>query len=132
TNETATWELYLYRYSTSSYRLTLDGMSRYNANDVTPSWAAYSGSSRFQIMSGYPISTYDVAAPQNYVTIRGFRVVSVGGQLLQYGRGGSHVVIEYNEFSAASSAVIGAGVAFGDAPGSTEVTIRNNVIHDTF
>src|SRR5205814_152120 len=82
--------------------------------------------------SGYPISTYEVAAPQNYVTIRGFRVVSVGGQLLQYGRGGSHVVIEDNEFSAASSAVVGAGVGFGDAPGSTDVTIRNNVIHVTF
>src|SRR6185436_126 len=101
----ATWELYLYRYDTSSHRMTLDGMSRYNANDVNPSWSAYSGSSRFQISTGYPISTYDVAAPQSYVTIRGFRIISTGGQLLQYGRGGSHVVIENNEFSAASSAV---------------------------
>jgi hypothetical protein len=28
TNETAAWELYLYRTNSSSYRLTLDGMSR--------------------------------------------------------------------------------------------------------
>ncbi|HVE38287.1 MAG TPA: Ig-like domain-containing protein [Planctomycetota bacterium] len=132
TNDAATWELYLYRTNTSSTRLTLDGMSRYNTNDLNPSWQSYSGSSRFQITGGYPISTYDVTAPQNYVTIRGFRVISTGGQLLQYGRGGSHVVIENNEFSAASSAVIGAGVGFGDAPGSKDLTIRNNVIHDTF
>jgi hypothetical protein len=132
TNETATWELYLYRTNASSFRLTLDGMSRYNANDVSPSWSDYNGSSRFQITAGYPISTWDVAAPQNYVTIRGFRIISTGGQLIQYGHGGSHVVIENNELSAAASALIGAGLGFGDAPGSSDLTIRNNVIHDTF
>jgi hypothetical protein len=132
TNETATWELYLYRTNASSYRLTLDGMTRYNANDLNPSWLSYSGSSRFQITAGYAISTWDIAAPQSYVTIRGFKVVSTGGQIIQYGRGGSHVVIENNDLSAASSAVIGAGLGFGDAPGSSDLTIRNNVIHDTF
>ena len=36
TNETATWELYLCRTSPSSHRLTLDGISRYHANDLHP------------------------------------------------------------------------------------------------
>ncbi len=132
TNQPATWELYLYRTNASSFRLTLDGMSRYNSNDLNPAWSSYFGSSKFQISAGYAISTYDIAAPQNYVTIRGFKIVSSVGQMIQYGHGGSHVVIENNDLSAASSAVTGAGLGFGDVPGTTDLTIRNNVIHDTF
>src|SRR5262245_42435317 len=39
-HQPANWELYLYRTNTSSYRLTLDGMSRYNSNDGSPSWSS--------------------------------------------------------------------------------------------
>jgi hypothetical protein len=131
TNQTWTGELDLRRTDPSNHRLILDGMSKYNTDDASPLWTNYSGSAKFEITGTYPISSYAIAGPQNNVTIRGFRVLSTGGQLIPY-RGGSHVLIENNELSALPSANIGAGLMFGDLPGTTDLTIRNNIIHDTF
>src|SRR5262249_32247828 len=35
--------------TTGAHRLTLDGMSMYNTNDATPSWASYAGTNKFKI-----------------------------------------------------------------------------------
>jgi RNA polymerase sigma-70 factor (ECF subfamily) len=130
-NQQAKQELKIMRTNASTYRLTLDGMSQYNASDALPSWSSYSGLRKFEISTDYPIIAKDTSGPVNYVTIRGFRILSVSGQLLSYS-GGSHVIIENNELSALPGSYIGNGLSFGDIPGTVDVTIRNNVIHDTF
>lgn len=144
TNQISTFGVNLARTDTSPHRLTLDGMSKYNANDAAPSWAEYRGSSRLEIRYGYPLSAHTPGANQDHVTIRGFKAIGgyagYGGQALVYW-GGSHVLIENCEFTHDPSAKHGACVQFGYAwnergtrqnGGCTDISIRNNVIHDTF
>ncbi len=119
-------------------------MSRYNADDRRPRWSQYDGSSRREIRSAYPISAYLPGTYQDHVTIRGFKAVAGvggrGGQALAYW-GGSHVLIENCEFMHDPAVKHGACVQFNyawtehgvrDNGGCSDITIRNNVIHDTF
>lgn len=144
TNQISTFGVTLARTDQSDHRLTLDGMSRYNADDGQPRWSRYDGRSRLEIQYGYPISAYLRGTNQDHVTIRGFKAIGGfggrGGQALAYW-GGSHLLIENCEFLHDPAAKDGACVQFGYAwsehgkrenGGCTDITIRNNVIHDTF
>ncbi len=131
----------LSRMDSSAHRLTLDGMSKYNTSDASPSWASYSGASKYEVRYGYAIST--PTQNENYVTIRGFKAIggygAYGGQALNYW-GGDHVIIEQNELTHDPGAIHGATLQFGYAHtaggggngGNTDITIRNNLVHDTF
>lgn len=147
TNEATTLSYTIQRTDTSIHRLVLDGMTKYNSNDSNPAWANYSGSSRFQITSAYPVTTGQ-NVKRNYVTVKGFKIVSTNGQGIYYW-GGDHVIIEYCDISHTSSTTHGPGMYFEYARrstntenpcvpdnqhncGVTDITIRNNAIHDTF
>lgn len=142
TPERTTTPLNILRTNTSTFRFTVDGMSKYNTDDATPSWSTYTGANKFEITASYPLST--LIENRNYVTIRGFKTNSgaggLGGQALYYW-GGSHVVIENNDLSMDPAAVDGATLQYGYAHfsdtkirgngGGTDVVIRNNIVHDT-
>jgi len=144
TNETTTAALNVYRTDTTSNRLTLDGNSKYNTNDGAPLWAAYSGTSHFQITAAYPVSTG--TGERSNTTARGFRLIATNGQIV-YWWGGHNVVLEDNELSSSPGATIGPGIYFGytqqegttcppvSAVSScvryTNLVIRRNYIHDT-
>jgi len=143
-NQISTSGVNLARTDPSGHRLTLDGMSRYNADDGQPQWSPYAGPSRLEIHYGYPLSAHVPGTNQDNVTIRGFKAIGGfggrGGQALVYW-GGSHVRIEQCEFLHAPEAKHGACVQFNYAwdehgtrqnGGCSDITIRNNLIHDTF
>jgi hypothetical protein len=89
TSETTAQSVDLWRTDTSTNRLTLDGMSKYNTNDTSGSWTDYGGSSdcsarkcfKFAITSdGYSVGVTGLNPnyPGNYTTVRGFEVTSNG------------------------------------------------------
>src|SRR5262249_22506364 len=130
------------RIDGSTNRLILDGMSKYNANDASPTWMDYSGSSRFKItVPGAAIDTDNEHSPyphRDYVTIRGFRVVATNQPVIIINAG--HFVFENNDVSAQTGASIGPGLIYQHRPlGDTNhanfsccIVIRNNYIHDEF
>ena len=133
THQTTTTPLYINRTDTTTHRLTFDGMSQYNTNDASPSWAPYSGSSRFTINTAYPLSTNNHGTPpfsveRNYWTLRGFRSHPVDGQclLMEFIR---NVIVEDNEFFSSPGATSGGCISLGQG---ANITIRRNTIHDTF
>src|SRR5438093_3002193 len=84
------------RTDMSPHRLTLDGMSKYNANETTPSWSDYAGTSKMRMRgnrtNGSPIyfslGWYDgdpyfqqwnggQGGKLDYVTMRGFEVTGI-------------------------------------------------------
>ena len=151
-DETTTTQLQLKRTDTGTHRLTLDGMSQYNTNDANPSWAMYSGSSRFQhniSVTGADALVGYLVAPtlQSYITVRGFRFFAADGKAVNYW-GGNHVIIEYNEMKHTAHTSDNSGlliqyarkVGQTEVPcvpndqhncGVTDVIIRNNIIHNT-
>ena len=135
------------RTDPSSHRLTLDGMSKYNANDAQPQWLPHSGTNRFRVQHKYPLTTRNTPIKRNNVTVRGFKAVSVHGQGLYYW-GGDNVVIEHIELTQVSP-THGPGMFFGYARargdwedpcvpdsshngGCQNIMIRSNYIHDVF
>jgi hypothetical protein len=137
TNQTTTTALNINRTNSSSNRLTLDGMSRYNTNDAAPSWAIYIGSSRFQITSAYPVSTNNASPSsqeRNYWTLRGFKVVATNGQIMFLDKI-RDVIIEGNELMHTGTPSVGPGLIVGSSHltgfAGTNVTIRRNSVHDT-
>jgi len=99
------------RTDTSTHRLTLDGMSKYNTNDSAPSWLDYAGTSKMRIRgnrtNGNPVyfslGWYDAdpfyqqwnggrGGKFDYVTMRGFEITGVSGRVTW---GGSYSVLEY-------------------------------------
>ncbi len=144
TNETTTDRIEILRTDTSTHRITLDGMSKYNASDTAPSWRDYKGRSKFHLTSDYPINTATRDTKRNYVTIRGFKVIAGsggrGGQGIAYW-GGDHVVIEHCEITHHANVKHGPGIIVNYAwnddgtprnGGCTDLTIRNNVIHHVY
>src|SRR5262245_60519592 len=51
-SETVATAIEVNRSNTSTNRLTLDGMSKYNTNDSVPNWVDYTGTNKFHITSG--------------------------------------------------------------------------------
>jgi K319L-like, PKD domain/Right handed beta helix region len=132
-------EVNIWRTDTSTHRLTLDGMSLYNANDVIPSWLDQNGAARFHIdiTSGslsIGVQTSNSAFPMHYTTIRGFELSGASGRALI---AGNATVFEYNHVHDVS--VTGATVQFQpavrDYPYCTvlfgnlqDITFRSNLV----
>jgi hypothetical protein len=137
TNEATTTNLVVNRTNTTSNRLTLTGMDKYNTNDSFPSWADYNGACKFQIT----VSSGDGAIQaggvgseeRHYVTIRGFRVIGTGsGPSHLVETGGSHVIYEHLIVSGEStSSAIHFEYAITIEP-CTDITFRNNVFYDVY
>jgi len=86
------------RSDTSTNRLTLDGMSKYNTSDRKPSWIDYSGphtccitDQKGQRALGWEMGSAS-SPKQNYVTIRGFECTGPGARV---GFAGDQVVFEH-------------------------------------
>jgi parallel beta-helix repeat protein len=127
------------RTDSSSHRLTLDGMSKYNSNDVSPSWIDYSGTSkaRIKMTTGCCFSIgWDDDIRRDYITIRGFEVTGSGARIMW---GGSSSVLEYiwSHDVTDLGATIQFIAAVSDNPickdigKAHNITVRNNLIERT-
>src|SRR5437016_8158230 len=139
TNVATTTGIGLDRTDTGTHRLTLDGMSKYNTSEVTPSWVTYSGPSRFQVTTSYPMGSDNFNSPypnRDYITIRGFRLIATDGQIAAL-QGMNHLIFELNEGSTQNIPGTGPGVITGvpvsgvGLTGPSHIIIRNNNIHDS-
>lgn len=93
--EVQTAELRVQRTDTSTHRLTLNGMAKWNTCDTTGVWLDYQGLSQFKIAktSGYnALGWVDSDGRKDYITLTGFEVTGVGARTTF---GGSHLVIEH-------------------------------------
>ena len=140
------------RTDKSSHRLTLDGMSKYNTNDASPSWSDYTGTSKMRIRgnrtNGSPIyfslGWYDgdpffqqwnggQGGKLDYVTMRGFEVTGIAGRITW---GGSYSVLEYiwSHDVTDEGAPVQLAAAVTDYPNcvdmgkSRDITIRNILV----
>jgi hypothetical protein len=124
------------RTNKSAHRLTLDGMSKYNTNDASPSWADYTGSNkmRLKMSSGCCFSIgWDDDVQRDYITIRGFEVTGSGARIRW---GGSSSVLEYiwSYDVTGLGATVQFNAAVSDYPAckdlgkAHEITVRNNLI----
>src|SRR5262249_49102401 len=125
------------RTDKTTHRLTLDGMSKYNTNDTSPSWVDYTGTSKMRLTmtGGCCISIgWDDDVMRDYVTIRVFEVTGSGGRIRW---GGSYSVLENMWVHDVTS--LGATVQFNQAIGESgygcpvignahDITVRNNLI----
>lgn len=94
------------RTDTSTHRLTLDGCTKYNTNDSTPSWADYPGACD-RLTSKHSLSNdggngwalgwggNPPIVAMDYVTLRGFIATGSSARFRLEG-GGSHFIVEYN------------------------------------
>jgi hypothetical protein len=124
------------RTDKSTHRLTLDGMSQYNTNDASPSWAEYTGSNKMRLAmtSGCCFSIgWDDDVQQDYITIRGFEVTGSGARIRW---GGSSSVLEYiwSHDVTTLGATVQFNAAVSDYPACSDfgkahdITVRNNLI----
>ena len=138
-SEVETKSVNIFRTNQSTNRLTLDGMSKYNANDAAPSWVANTGSTLFHIaITSGPMSigvqTVNTSYPMHYTTVRGFELSGASGRALI---AGNATVFEYNHVHDVTA--VGATVQFQaavrDYPVCTalfgnlrDITFRSNLI----
>ena len=124
------------RTDKSGHRLTLDGMSMWNADDAAPRWKSYTGTARMRIRMtrGCCFSIgWDDDVPRDHVTMRGFEVTGSGARIRW---GGSDTVLEYiwSHDVKGVGATVQFNAAVTDWPecrdlGRCEgITIRNNTI----
>lgn len=99
----------LWRSDTSTNRLTLDGMSKYNSGG----WSNYFGGGKFTVAAesgfigiGVEPNEAGFAFPLNYVTIRGFRSTGSHGRMII---GGNNVVAELNDIYDVDATPSGSG-----------------------
>jgi hypothetical protein len=127
----------LWRTDTSSHRLTLDGMSRYNTSDANPSWQDYSGSNKFHIdvtkgALSIGVQSTNPANAANYTTIRGFEVSGASGRLVWGGRSSTVEYVHSHDVTAVSSSIMFHAAVQGDCTPKfgnlSDITVRNNVI----
>lgn len=132
-------------YTLGCNRLILDGMSRYNTDDLKPSWSFYSGSSRCEIRPSTSIGITSAntnvsgtdGAQRNFVTIRGFKINPPNGQIMilkEFNEG----IVEYCELTTQAGSSSGPGFLLannykgrGDQH-THNFIFRNNTVHDTF
>jgi hypothetical protein len=101
------------RSDTSTHRLTLDGESLYNTNNIRGAWALNTGTAkmRLRMTGGCCISIgWDNDASYDNVTIRGFEVTGSGARIRW---GGSYSVLEDMRVDDITS--LGATVQFNSA-----------------
>jgi hypothetical protein len=136
-SEETTAEVNVLRTDKSAHRLTLDGMSRYNTDDVHPSWRDYAGlcKLRIRILRGalsVGCHSTEPQYPMHYVTVRGFEATGSSGRVVF---GGSHTVVEHvyiHDIAAVGANLMLHGSVESDGKESfgrlTDITIRNNRI----
>ncbi len=99
-------EITVSRTDGSTHRLTLDGMTKWNTNDTTPSWMDYGGSPTRDTPKGLVYNAAGngwaigwgvsgIIPAMDYVTIRGFEATGSRARFRLEG-GGSHFIVEYN------------------------------------
>jgi hypothetical protein len=133
------------RSDTSTHRLTLDGMSKYNTSDRKPSWTDYSGphTCRITDQKGQRALGWEMGSAsspkQDYVTIRGFECTGAGARV---GFAGDHVLFEHLHIHDVTE--IGPGIlVFGTFKGEdghakrvmdecTDMTIRDCRIENVY
>ena len=143
------------RTNTSSHMLTLDGISQYNTNTGSPSWAAnvtpspcsgpscpWFSASKFTIQANTPIAGTDSASNcQGFFTVQGFSFQATEGQSadLTY----THdLTFQYNEVTRIKTGSYGPGLYVGpgnqgacqpiSSGGPDNVSILYNYIHATW
>jgi hypothetical protein len=133
-NENWTGVIALARTDTSTHRLILDGKSKYNRDDLSPTWKDNDGLSRAYIHGAtQAIAGFREQGLQNYITIRGFRLAPharKGTCLALSFFGGNYFIFEdnitrggfvYFEYASSSEGTIGNG-------GCVDILFRNNDI----
>jgi hypothetical protein len=129
----------IWRTDRTAHILTLDGVSKYNTNDATPSWTSNSSGTRFRIAIAngslsIGVQSSNTAYPMNYTTIRGFDLSGASGRALI---AGNNTVFEYNYVHDVTT--VGATVQFQaavrDYPNCTplfgnlkDITFRSNTV----
>jgi hypothetical protein len=130
--------------TTGTHRLTVDGMSLYNADTthVAPNWVPNSGTSKFKIVppptNGGIALGWDDDVKRDYITLRGFEVTGTCGRVVW---GGNYTVVEYlwsHDISGPlancgpqvihSGAVGDPRVGCPDLGKVTGITVRNNLV----
>ena len=129
------------RSDTGGSVLTLDGNSQYNTSAASPSWLSYSGKSKCRI--GYLTAQNASHVKYSNITIHGFHVATLDGNK-EIGICGDNWVIENCECEHTSTSSNGPGILLVPtsdsahegssyyAPACTNITIRNNIVHDTY
>ena len=126
--------------TTNSFRLTLDGHSKYNTNDSAPSWQNYSGNAKARVRNF--LSQNGSHTKRNKVTIDGFRISRTSGGTAVSICGDDWVVRNSDIFHTPGvndgPLVLIVPTANGanqgtdwSCPLSSNITIENNVIHDS-
>jgi hypothetical protein len=95
-NQTATDRIEALRTDSSTNRVTLDGNDAYNTDDGSPSWLAYSGSSRFDVTAVDAFTSNNNNSPwpaRNYVTVRGFQFRAINQKQMVLGNM-SNLIVE--------------------------------------
>lgn len=135
--------VYVKRTNTSTHLLTIDGQAKYNTNDTSGLWVAYTGTNRSTIQTtgtATPLyfNLYGSYINRNYITIQGLKIVSDhAGQSIP-GTCGSNLTFTNLEVTQTTSgAVTGGGIAIGYAYNGSincgslsNITISNNIIHN--
>jgi hypothetical protein len=91
-------ELVVQRTNTSSHRLTLDGMTKYNINDVSPSagtWLDTAGNYRLRLAgggSGLALGWHSGHGKRNNITLRGFEASGPHARVVF---GGDNIIVEH-------------------------------------
>lgn len=131
------------RTDSGANRLTISGNEFYNSNDSTPSWSAYSGSSKCRVKK---IDAQNASlTKRSYITLHGIHVIQTGDDKALV-INGDHVVVENCDVEFASGtygtsagpAVLIVPTADAAHEGSsepasalTDIIIRFNTVHDT-
>ena len=129
------------KITTGSHLLTLDGKSFYNTSESSPSWASYSGSNMCIVRD---FNTENIShIKYSNITLHGFKIMcNTGTKAVAIC--GDNWTVENCDISHTSAATDGPcvllvptadGAHEGSsyyAPPCSNITIRNNVIHDTF
>src|SRR6266550_4168655 len=127
--------------TSGSFRLTLDGKSFYNTNDSSPSWMPNTGSSMCIVRDFNSQNPSHIK--YSNVTIHGFNIIcNTGTKAMSIC--GNNWIVENCNISDTSAATDGPCVLLvptadgahegsnSYAPPCNNITIQNNVIHDTF
>ena len=128
--------LSIYRTSTSSYRLTVDGMSKWNTDDTYPSWQDYMGNSKLKLSPSASIALGWYEAQQDNITMRGFEV---SGSVARVMFAGDNLIVEhiYSHDITTNGATVQMAYANNDSCIETygrfsNVIIRNNYIENGY
>ena len=141
-HQTTVDNIQLNRTNPSAHRLTLDGQSKYNANDTTPVWRDNHGFEQYEITHRSPITTNNGATfdRRDYITVRGFRCIATTNQPI-FLKAFSHGIVEDCYMTSAPGTTIGPGliltldstsVAAITASLSEHVLIKQNRIIDCY